>query len=441
MTKIISLALLCLCLGMPVAAQRQQASNNQRDIQLELGVAGNIVTGHWNPLRITMRDQPASSLIIRMDVGNLREGERWLEYRAELSAGSGRFTFEDDIFIPEWRSLIWQVRSQSQHGTSAVLMTGSLSPQNRQDEKLDLIISSAAGRFPELLGAGTRAIEVSAQALPFRSAAYDGVARLLIVDSLEHAVSSKAILAAAVAGTQVAIRHDPNNAQSNAQGNAATLEPLQGIMPKAAQPLGAGWLLRLQTAKDWQEPWDKANFYAQVQQLYPLEFSRPMAAGSVVIALFLYALLLLIMLRWLGDIGLLSAWLLALVLTPLSFFWLSNNRSNRQQQHSISIEAGGLAQQQIYSEIFNLKASSLHLPMAYIPSVIEGEATWSWRENATLLEVETGSYLKLWARPSLQRAKIAGDGLEDISAYFTDLPANSRVIREGKDIRLILSHP
>lgn len=437
MTRVLSLALLLLYLGMPVQAQPLQASNNQRDIQLELGIAGNIVTGHWNPLRISMRDQPASQLIIRMDVGNLREGERWLEYRANLAAGSGRFTFEDDIFIPEWRSLIWQVRSQSQHDTSAVLMTGSLSPQNRQDEKLDLIISAKAGRYPELLGAGTRAIEVSAQALPRRSAAYDGVARLLIVDSLEQPVSSQAILAAAVAGTQVAIRDDLNNAQ----GNAATLEPLQGIMSSPAQPLGAGWLLRLQTAKDWQEPWDKSNFYAQVQQLYPLEFSRPMAAGSVVIALFLYALLLLIMLRWLGDIGLLSAWLLALVLTPLSFFWLNNNRGNRQQQHSITIEAGGLAQQQIYSEIFNLKASSLRLPMAYIPSVVEGEATWSWHENTTLLEVETGSYLKLWARPSLQRTKIAGAGLEDISTYFTDLPANSRVLREGKDIHLVLSPP
>lgn len=445
LAKIMGLTVFFLCFGLPTQAQRQQAVNNQRDIQLELGLAGNIVTGHWNPLRITMRDQPASTLIIRMDVGNLREGEQWLEYRADLAAGSGRFTFEDDIFIPAWRSLVWQVRSQERTttGTSTIFMTGSLSPQNRQDEKLDLVISSEAGRYPALLGAGTRVIEVEAQDLPLRSAAYDGVARLLIVDSLTEPVSGKALLAAAVAGAQVGIRENANN--------AATLEPLQGIMPRAAQPLGAGWLLRLQTANDWQQPLDKEAFYAQIQQLYPLEFSRPMAASVVAIAIFIYGLLVFIMLRWLGELGLLSAWLLALLLTPLSLLWLSNNRSNRQQQHSIRIEAGGLAQQQLYSEIFNLKAGSLYLPQAYVPKVIEGEATWLWRDNATLLENDAGSYLSLRGRPSLERADKAKTDIgetdatniatEDISASFTNLPANSRVLREGNDIRLILSNP
>lgn len=450
LAKIMGLAVFFLCFGLPTQAQRQQAINNQRDIQLELGLAGNIVTGHWNPLRISMRDQPASTLIIRMDVGNLREGERWLEYRADLAAGSGRFTFEDDIFIPAWRSLVWQVRSQETTATtgttartSTIFMTGSLSPQNRQDEKLDLVISSEAGRYPALLGAGTRVIEIEAQDLPLRSAAYDGVARLLIVDSLAEPISGKALLAAAVAGTQVGIRDNPNN--------AATLEPLQGIMPHAAQPLGAGWLLRLESANDWQQPLDKEAFYAQIQQLYPLEFSRPMAASVVAIAIFIYGLLVFIMLRWLGELGLLSAWLLALLLTPLSLLWLSNNRSNRQQQHSIRIEAGGLAQQQLYSEIFNLKASSLHLPQAYVPKVIEGEATWLWRDNATLLENEAGSYLSLRGRPSLERAdKTETDivetdttdvATEDISDSFTNLPTNSRVLREGNDIRLILSNP
>ena len=74
------LSLLYFTAGM---AQRAEA-------QLELGFNGELVAGHWNPLRLTLRDQAAAELLILVDQGSLETAGTYLmRYHAEIPSSSG----------------------------------------------------------------------------------------------------------------------------------------------------------------------------------------------------------------------------------------------------------------------------------------------------------------------------------------------------------------
>lgn len=88
------------------------AQGPNRAAELELGFGGAIVADAWNPLRLVLRDVGSVQLEVAIDRGTLRDGERWSVYRADLPGGSGLSVFEDELFVPVWRSLQWTVRSE-----------------------------------------------------------------------------------------------------------------------------------------------------------------------------------------------------------------------------------------------------------------------------------------------------------------------------------------
>ena len=67
-----------------------------QEVRLELGFGGEIITGRWNPLRLTTRDLPEAELVLALDQSTLREGEKLAVYRFPVGT-SGLGVFEDEI--------------------------------------------------------------------------------------------------------------------------------------------------------------------------------------------------------------------------------------------------------------------------------------------------------------------------------------------------------
>src|SRR5690606_10472096 len=94
-----------------------------QQVEFELRHSQQVVAGAWNPVRLVLRDQRDVLLEIRLDQGSLQTGERVVTYRAPLAGGSGLSSFEDDLFVPAWRSLTWTVRAGGR-----TLASGALNP-------------------------------------------------------------------------------------------------------------------------------------------------------------------------------------------------------------------------------------------------------------------------------------------------------------------------
>ena len=114
-----------------VWAQRAQ-------VTLELGFDGEVVADSWNPLKLTTRDITEAQLVLTLDQGSLREGESLSIYTADINAGGGVAVFEDDLYLPSWRSLSWRLLAADE-----VLASGTLDRRNLDARPLNLIISAA----------------------------------------------------------------------------------------------------------------------------------------------------------------------------------------------------------------------------------------------------------------------------------------------------------
>lgn len=419
MPQVLKIFCLCTCLLWLASSSSAQQAQQGRDIQLELGFAGEMVTGHWNPLRVSLRDQPSSELLVRMDVGNVRSGERWLEYRADLAAGSGLFIFEDDIFLPTWQSLVWRIQSKSE--PKVVLATGSLSQRQRHTNKLTLVLSEGssdyhpwlpASEFPtsELSSselptsefpASERVVEVTGSSLPTRVAAYHGVSKILL---LSEDVAPQSLIAAASAGVQVAVP---------ATMRLSRLESLMPTTAAAPQRLGAGWLLALQSPADWQAPLALSDMLTLVQTSTRPHPTLPMPVSIALLLLAGYFALLFALLEWARAIGFLTAIMLALLLTPLTWLWLQRDQNLQSTTGQLRIHAGGLRYVQEYQHIFTPRAERITLRTRAAPTLLAGEATWSWYNDAshngtntvgssgTVLELAAYAQVALSLRPTL----------------------------------------
>jgi hypothetical protein len=218
----LQLLLALLVLVTPAAALAQEPA---RAATLELGFAGALVADAWNPLAAGAARRRSGGLELAIDRGTLREGERWTRYRTEIPGGSGLSVFEDEVFVPVWRSLSWTVRSGG-----LTVASGSV-PRTQADRRhLDLVVGEPGSAIRALL-AGGRTIDVAPDRLPLRSAAYDGVGRLIVA---APAVRPQVLIAAAVAGADVIVTP------------AAAAEPaLAELLPSAiaSRAVGAGRLL------------------------------------------------------------------------------------------------------------------------------------------------------------------------------------------------------
>jgi hypothetical protein len=382
-----TLTLLALVAG-SVAAQT-------RDIVVDVGVGGEIVAGAWNPLRVTLRDQPPAQLFVDIDQGSLREGERWLRYRAELAGGGGISVFEDELFIPVWRSFQWSVRAGEQ-----ILASGSFDRHLVDERPLELILSTQPGAFHAYFDAQARLVDVTPHDLPERAAAFDGV-RTLLIDGSTAPPRSEAVLAASAAGVRTVLL----------EPLPSSFAELQALASPATQRLGAGWLLKRSEAGLADAlALPRLNSYDITLALdLPTLTSLPPPLPTITLAIGVggYLLATLLLVGYGGLPGLLTS----LALMPLASLgaWqvLRPSEASQQRSHTLTLSGGELA---LRLELIGLA----QLPAA--TRTVSGHARPTAAPNylqtplALELPMERWSMTRLVARPRLGTPTLQWEG-------------------------------
>lgn len=367
-----------------------------RDIRFELGFAGQVVADTWNPLRLTLRDQPPARLVLAIDRGSLREGEQMVVYEAALSAGGGLYVFEDDVFVPTWRRLTWSVRTPD-----AVLASGSLDRRQVDPRPLQLVVARDMGAQRRQLSDDARVVDVLPNDLPTRSSAYAGV-QSLVLEGSTAAPRAQAVAAAAAAGVQVVgIEPFPER-----------FATVASLFPDDAQDreqrLGTGWLAR--SAPD--------DLAATLSSLTTLETTTLLGALSVppldtppdgrtqlmvLMAASAYALAILLLVR-LGRVpGLLSAAVLAGLVTVGSWSALRPFDATILRSRSLSIGGGELAQRLELRSVFSLPQQEVSVPVTAYPLDAD---EWQAEPEETTLTLARWSAVTLALRPRLEPATL-----------------------------------
>lgn len=310
------------------------ANAQAEDVRFELGFDGAVVAGAWNPLRLVVRDQPAVDLDLHIDQGTLRRGPIPFRYSERLPASNGLQVFEDDIFVPPWRSLSWTVRSSGR-----ILASGSLDPRLHNPQPLVLLLSGRPARWLPYLPADSRAREVSGSSLPSRAAAYQGVAAILI-DGTAAAPSTASIATAAAAGVVVLLLGTGPLPPSHSE--------LIGLAGNGPRRIGTGWIgdssaselegtLSGLTRFPAQEATSRLLSEESVEQLSVL--SRLAITGAGV----LYAVVALLLIRFGGSAGLPAAMVTGALVAAAAWLVLRPPQPQLIEERTLLVSAAGLA--------------------------------------------------------------------------------------------------
>lgn len=349
-----------------------------RNIEVSFGFEGEVVAEAWNPLRVMLRDQPSLELIIDIEYGSLRDGVQHFRYRATLAGGSGLHIFEDDIFIPAWRSFRWQVRSEE-----AVLASGSLDRRQVDPRPLTILVAARPEAYRALLPAEARLVEVRTP-LPERLAAYHGVETLLVAEAFEQP-RNEALLAASAAGSSILL--------------AEPTPALAALLADGPQRLGAGWL----STAARHDGLSRLDTRALAQALITPALSRQpdnLPPLNLVIAAALYLLAVLLLVRFGGVPGLLSSFGLMLLLAAIAWVALRPADETLIRSRTLTISAGGLAQELEVMGVFSYPAQTLTLGSAR-PL---GAASWNLAPSGLTMSLPRWSSVVLLARPRLSPA-------------------------------------
>ncbi len=303
-TPVLAWVLLCLlCTSATAQTQTANEQTNNEDVGVYFGFSGEIVADAWNPLRVTLRDSEPVELLLELDVGSLRRGPVPFRYSAQLGGGRGLYTFEDDLYLPAWRSFSWLLRTPDR-----VLASGTV-PRYRADPKpLQLVQGREAGAGTQFFARDARVVEVTAADLPERAAAYSGVESVLLLPQTAPPPPA-ALAAAATAGSTVMFGGDLSSAYAD----------ILALAPNQTQRLGAGSLNRLALADNGAVR-QALQTYSQLEpgtlaaSLNDADLTRTPAGLSstwLLLRVGAYALVLLLLLRFGGRPGVLAALLLA----------------------------------------------------------------------------------------------------------------------------------
>lgn len=369
-----------LCWAVVVLLAAPAALGQSRNIEVAFGFGGEVVAEAWNPLRVTIRDQPSLELIIDIEYGSLRDGTQLFQYRAALAGGSGLHIFEDDIFIPAWRSFRWQVRSEE-----AVLASGSLDRRQADPRPLTILIAARPGAYRALLPAEARLVEVGTP-LPERLAAYHGVEALLVAEAFEQP-RNEALLAASAAGSSILL--------------AEPAPALAALLADGPRRLGAGWL----STAAGRDELSRLDTQALAEVLITPELSRPPAnlpPLNLVIAAAGYLLAVLLLVRFGGVPGLLSSFGLMLLIAAIAWVALRPADETLIRSRTLTISAGGLAQELEVMGVFSYPAQTLTLGSAR-PL---GAASWGLTPSGLTLSLPRWTSVVLLSRPRLSPAAL-----------------------------------
>jgi hypothetical protein len=399
---------LATLLALILSAGTALAQTRAAAVTFELGFGGEVVAGAWNPLRVLVRDLPGATLEVWLDQGSLRQGVVPLTYRAELTGGTGLTQFEDDVYIPDWNALTWAVRSDG-----ATVASGSLSGRRHLDARpIHLLLTQNPGSWRDLYGIEARLAEVPALGLPERSAAYDGVASLLI-DGTAVAPRLSAVAAAATAGVDVYLV-----SELPASHNDLTL-----LAPNPQQRLGAGWLLRGEPRRSAVElPGAlRVDVNALLQGLRSTDPDlgpEPLPQLFILAAAAAYSLLVLVLVRFAGTPGLLAGLGLAAVVSLAS--WRALRPAQPLERASVTLDVGGgdLAQRIGIEHLFSLPDGAVDLVGSYRPVHVRA---FDIGPDGTALRLQRWQAETLVARPQLVPASLTWMGSDLINRGDTTL--------------------
>ncbi|ADI14761.1 hypothetical protein [Truepera radiovictrix] len=387
------------------------------EVEVVFGFEGEIVADAWNPVRVSLRDAPDAELLLELDRGTLRGGERWLRFRAPLAGGGGRRTFEEVIFIPAWQQFVWSVRTPDR-----VLASGSVERRRLDPRPLHLVLSRTLGAERDLFDADARVLEVYG-ALPERASAFDGVATVVVGDTLTP--SSPAALAAAAAGGSTVLLLEPT-------GNAPLPEGYDALFGAPLQRLGAGWLAR-------SEREEAAALLAGLPRLerrtleaalLTPDLAAPpphLPPSTLLWALFGYALAALLLVRYGRLPGLWSALLLATVGSLAGFWALRGEEVVQEQARTLVLAGGPLAQRLEGRGLFSPARRDLTLdterygllyPLDEVasPRTVPPSAVPTLSPSGLRLSLGRYEALLLARRPELEDARFYWRGDELINA-------------------------
>jgi hypothetical protein len=378
--KALSLFILALTLSIALA--------QPDEVMLELGFNGEIIVNHWNPLRLVVRDQPVSELLISIDQGNLETAGTFLKtYRATIPASAGVVVFEDDIFIPRWRSLTWTLS----HG-ERITASGSLDRRESRLEPLNLIISAQPIKW---LNSWTsqRTIDMPPSLLPENLAAYDGVANLL-VDGTAPMPKLEAIISAASAGATIWLV--PPLPESHRE--------LAALLSNEPQRLGAGWVIS-QSPLEASQPASLDIAKLATALLDDDLVKRPKVSAQLPVLAFaaIYGLLILALLRFAAVPGLLTGLLLSLLACMLAWNWLRPQASQSILGRSLSIGGGELARRLELRSVFTLPSGKISLP---ISAQLLQLYAYEQKADTLSLEAQRWSALSFMLRPQLEPSQL-----------------------------------
>ena len=328
-----------------------QAGGASRSASLELGFGGALVADAWNPLRLVLRDVGPVTFELAIDRGTLRDGERWSVYRAELEGGSGLSVVEDEVFVPVWRSLSWTVRSGG-----LTVASGSVARTQADRRPLDVIVGEP-GPVVRSRVIGARSVDLAADRLPLRSAAYDGVGRVIVATP---SARPQALLAAAVAGAEVVLT-----------AAAAANPDLNALLPAGGErAVGAGRLVSIDAwrpAPDAAWRPDQAALLSAFAAAERIALPRPAPVLPLLIAASAYALAVLLVLRFAGVPGVTAALVLALGASLAVWTPLRPERPTIDATRDLVVGAEGIGQRWRLHERLTLPAQTLVLDVAGWP--------------------------------------------------------------------------
>lgn len=327
----------------------------QRDeVLLELGFSGEVVAGRWNPLRLTTRDTPPAELVLSFDQSSFAEPEVLAVYRARIPGGGGVAVFEDDVFVPEWRQLVWRLVSADR-----VLASGSLGRARRDARPVILLLSANPFRWRTVFGEEARTVDLPAGSLPERLAAFDGVSTLLI-DGSAPAPHLAAVAAATSAGVHIVLveplpsSHDP-------------LLALAGTNPVR---LGAGWLVRSDAVEVSNLRLPHLEPAAVAAALLSDEMHpRPQTPAQLPLTLVAggYVLLVLLLLRFAGTPGLVTGFALAILASVSAWLYLRPPTAQTVLGRAVVTSGGELARRDEVRSLFTLPRDTLTVAGAARP--------------------------------------------------------------------------
>lgn len=396
-------ALSVLSLGFPLATAQGEAAAGEaaEDVAVSFGFAGEIVADAWNPLRVTLRDLEDAELVLELDVGTLRSGPRELHYTAQLPGGQGLYTFEDDVYLPSWQSFSWLVRTPER-----VLASGAVERRRVNDAPVQLALAREVGAGNRFFGEASRVVDVVADTLPERAAAYDGVSSVLVLPG-DLPPAPGALVAAATAGSRVLLIGELGSSYNE----------LLALVPSGAQRLGAGWLARVGEADRAavQRGLSERPRLAQRTLVTTLigdeltEAPEQLPVMWLLAGLGAYALLAALLLRWGGAPGLLAALLLAAIVA-LGAGQLRPREPLLTRSRSLHLSAGELALTTDLETLFSFPAQRARVDRAAHPLPIT--AATSWAVGREHFELDLGAYssVVLAGRPHLAPAVFGWQG-------------------------------